>query len=90
MLDAELQAAITAALAHGTALGRLRVYEQAATSWAGAVDWNVALADGSAVVRFRILQILPEDFEVAATSWPRLLEDPDEAVRALAARRHSQ
>ncbi|HEX5052233.1 MAG TPA: hypothetical protein VFZ65_10705 [Planctomycetota bacterium] len=84
--DAELQAALALAIGRGSALGRLRVYERAATSFAGAVDWQLALGDPSAVVRYRVLQILPGGADVPDATWQRLREDPDEAVRALAAR----
>ena len=84
--DAELLHAFDNAQIHGTALGRLRLYEAAAASFAQAVDWATALADGSAVVRFRVLQILPDGVVLPPVLWQRLLADPDEAVRVLAAR----
>lgn len=87
-LDPELRAAFAEAMAKATALGRMRLYEQAARheSLAAHVDWRQGLADPSAVVRYRVLQVLPRSFVVPDELQQRLLADPDEAVRVLAAR----
>jgi hypothetical protein len=84
--DAELRGLLAAALEKGTALGRRRVYETAASSFADLVDWHAALQDPSAVVRFRVLEVLPRDVPLTPELQERLRADPDEAVRLLAAR----
>jgi hypothetical protein len=88
-LDDELRATLQRAFAQGTALGRLRLYSGCADEpvLAAAVDWLAGLADPSAVVRFRVLQVLPDGVVVVPDELRRRLqEDADEAVQRLAIR----
>lgn len=86
-VDDEVRAAVAAALAAGNAEGRLAIYVAAGQSSAGLVDWSAALADPSAVVRYRVLDLLPQKQPVSAALQARLREDPDEAVRLRARER---
>ncbi|MBL9078586.1 MAG: hypothetical protein JNL08_13835 [Planctomycetes bacterium] len=85
-LDDELRAALQRAFAAGTALGRIRLYTECADEsvLAAEVDWAAGLADPSAVVRYRVLQVIPGAVPVAEELLLRLRQDPDEAVRGLA------
>lgn len=86
--DAELLTTLQRAFANGTVLGRLQLYADCATRppLAAHVDWLAGLADPSAVVRFRVLQLLPDTVAVAEQLRQRLQQDPDPAVRELAAK----
>lgn len=86
--DATLRAALAAALTQGTALGRLRVYETGARSAAVAadIDWLAGLRDASAVVRHRVLSVIPATVPVPDDMLAKLRADPDDAVRLLAER----
>jgi hypothetical protein len=88
VLDDELRAAVAAAAAQATALGRIRLYQHAAQYQQLGVqlDWPAALGDASAVVRYRVLEVLPKSVVVPDELWEKLRNDPDEAVRALATR----
>ncbi len=85
-LDDELRAALQRAFASGTALGRIRLYTDCADEsvLAAEVDWAAGLADPSAVVRYRVLQLIPAAVPVAAELLQRLRQDPDPVVRELA------
>jgi len=85
-LDDELRAALPRAFATATALGRIRLYDECADEsvLATEVDWAAGLADPSAVVRYRVLQVIPGAVPVAEELLQRLRQDPDEAVRGLA------
>jgi hypothetical protein len=88
---AQIRAAVERALARGTALGRLRVFETAArhVAFGACVDWCRGLDDPSAVVRYKALLDLPPDCAVPDALADRLLADPDPVVRELAARRRA-
>ncbi|MCA8974949.1 MAG: hypothetical protein KDC98_09515 [Planctomycetes bacterium] len=89
--DAELKAALAQALAHGSAAGRIAVYEAMTHHDEPAlIDWDAALADPSAVVRHRVMGSLPAAAVIAPATQQRLLADPDEAVRELARLRWGQ
>lgn len=90
--DAELRAAVAKVQASANALGKARFYELASRrrQLADEVDWALALRDPSAVVRFRVLQWLPEDHGIPAELVERLRNDPDPAVRQQLARRLSK
>lgn len=90
--DPELRAAVAAAAAQATALGRIRLYAAAARQEAlgAGVDWAAALQDESAVVRFFVVRELPREVAVPDALLARLREDPDEAVRTLARRPREQ
>lgn len=83
-LDAELRGMVAEAVARATPMGRLQLFEQAAHDRAlgDCIDWLAALEDPSAVVRFRVLQVLPKNVMVPQDLLARLRNDPDEAVRA--------
>jgi hypothetical protein len=86
--DDELRAALAAALASGSAAGRMAVCAVVARcAEPGVVDWQQALGDPSAVVRHHVLGLLPAGLDVGAAVRQRLLEDPDQAVRERAAQR---
>jgi hypothetical protein len=87
--DDEIREAIAAAVQGATPLGRRRLYhELLGAFWVGEqIDWNTALSDPSAVVRFEILDRLPSKFEIAPEVQERLLVDPDPVVRAAVERR---
>lgn len=87
-IDAELRAAVADTMARATALGRMRLYTQAVRhrEFGDCFDWLQALRDPSAVVRFRVLQVLPEHVEVPDDLLAQLRGDADEAVRTYAAR----
>ena len=89
VFDDELRAALAAAVAQATPLGRMRLYEEGGKNsvLGRQLDWPAALGDPSAVVRFAVLKALPKDTVVPDELWQKLLADPDEAVRALASRR---
>lgn len=86
-IDETLIAAVRAALADGRAGGRILVYQAVAASNPHLVDWNEALADTSAVVRYRVVALVPKDHEPDAAILETILNDPDEAVRDRARRR---
>ena len=87
-LDADLRAVVAATVAKATPLGRMQLFEQAARHRAlgDCVDWLAALRDPSAVVRFAVVGLLPKDVVVPDEVVAQLRQDPDEAVRLLAAR----
>lgn len=86
--DAELFAAMDDCLAKASALGRLAVYREAwkNRSMSEHVDWGLAFADSSAVVRFLLLKDAPASIQVPDAVMAKLVEDPEEAVRTLAKR----
>lgn len=86
--DTELVAAVRAALQGGDADARMRLYRAvAACSQPDLIDWNAALSDPSAVVRFEVVRRVPRDFELSAAARRQVLDDSDEAVRLRAAQR---
>lgn len=84
--DAELFAAMDDCLAKTSALGRLAVYREAwkNPSMSEHVDWGLAFADSSAVVRFELLLEAPASIQVPDAVMAKLAADPEEAVRTLA------
>jgi hypothetical protein len=84
--DTELLTAMDAALSRAQALGRLEIYRRgfANRSMREHIDWDQALADPSAVVRFQLLQSMPETIHVSDERLAKLAADPEEAVRILA------
>ncbi|MBL8724257.1 MAG: hypothetical protein JNK49_09430 [Planctomycetes bacterium] len=82
-VDAEVRAKLAAALAAATPAGRMEVYAVAGPrAWlAREIDWVAALGDASAVVRYRVLEVLPEGVVVPAAVQQRLCEDADPAVQ---------
>lgn len=87
-VDSEIATAVAAALAGGTAHGRMLVYDAVSKGEDSTiVDWLAALADPSAVVRYHVLADMPKSLEVPQDAIARLLSDPDEAVRERARRR---
>jgi len=88
VLDVEVVSAVKAALATGGAHGRILVYTAVSRcDDPTIVDWIAALADPSAVVRYRLIEAVPQEVEIPEAALQRLLNDPDEAVRERAARR---
>jgi hypothetical protein len=82
-VDAEVRAKLAAALAAATPAGRMELYAVAGrTVWlAREIDWVAALEDASAVVRYRVLESLPEGVVVPAEVQQRLCADGDPAVQ---------
>ncbi|MCA8953443.1 MAG: hypothetical protein KDE27_28275 [Planctomycetes bacterium] len=88
VIDDELVEATRRALAGGGAHGRLLVYEAVAASEDPTiVDWLAALADPSAVVRYELIDLMPQSIAVPAEIRERLCADPDQAVRERASER---
>ena len=88
-LDAELGQAALAARQQANALGRLQLYRLAIGSvrLRALVDPIDGLRDADPVVRWSVLQSLPNEFEVTAELQKRLRDDAVEAVRVLARKR---
>ena len=90
-IDEVMVAAVQAALANGVALERIDVYRAVSrSSKPEVVDWDLALADPSAVVRFHVVLFVPAQFEVSTEALRKILDDPDEAVRERARKRWGQ
>jgi hypothetical protein len=87
-LDAELRAAVAEAQRRAQPLGRIELYAYSSRypAVAAAIDWVAALQDPSAVVRFRVLRLLPDAVVVPDHVLRALRNDPDEAVRSVAMR----
>lgn len=81
-IDEVMVAAVQAALANGVALERIEVYRAVSrSSKPEMVDWDLALADPSAVVRFHVVAFVRPKFELSAEALRKIQDDPDEAVR---------
>lgn len=87
-MDPELRAAVADAQRRAGPLGRIELYAQSSRcpGLAAAIDWVAALQDPSAVVRFRVLRLLPDSVVVPDDVLRALRADPDEAVRSVALR----
>lgn len=88
-LDDELILAVLAAREHANALGRMQLYRLALGSerLRALVDPSDALRDADPVVRWSVLQWLPDGFEVAAELQQQLRNDAVETVRLRARKR---